>query len=54
MGRKYKNILQIYCFFWKQYSSAVVSIDQQFSKINKIVNEIYTTIEKDDDIEEDP
>ena len=51
--QKYENILKIYCFFWKQYSTAIVSIDQQFSKINKVVNEVYSVIEKDDDIDED-
>ena len=50
---KYENILKIYCFFWKQYSTAIVSIDQQFSRINKVVNEVYSVIEKDDDIDED-
>ena len=31
---KYKAILQVYCFFWKNFSSAIVSIDQSFSRIN--------------------
>jgi hypothetical protein len=31
-----------------------MGIDQQFQKINKIINEVYTAIEKDDDVEEDP
>lgn len=53
-GRKYSNILQTYCFFWNQFSSSVIGIDQQFSKINKLVNDIYSSVEKDDDIEEDP
>lgn len=30
-----------------------MSIDQQFSRINKVVNDVYSVIEKDDDVDED-
>jgi hypothetical protein len=30
-----------------------MSIDQQFSRINKVVNDVYSNIEKDDDVDED-
>ena len=44
----------MYCYFWKQYSLSIINIDTKFCKINKVINEVYPQIERDDDDEGDP
>ena len=50
----YHAILSIYTHFWRQYSTAIVKIDQNFSQMNENVNQVYSHIEGDNDIDEDP
>ena len=38
---KYDAILTTYNLFWKQYSAAIVNIDEKFHKLNKLVNVVY-------------
>ena len=52
--QKYRQIISIYGQSWKYYSMAIVAIDQSFWKINKLVNELFTQIERDEDPENDP
>ena len=51
--KKYKTILELYVYFWKQFSSTIVSIDQQFKQVNRVVNFVYSQVEHDEDSDED-
>ena len=50
---KYLQIITLYNFLWKNYSHAIVNLDQNFAVVNKMVNKIYGAIEKDQDTDSD-